>query len=170
MQFCGSSRARKRWICRNTPYFVVKAAVFIFWTLSRAMKNSPNYIPMDIIPAQDSNQFGYTNYKEDVDLIILTAIQRYRLITSKIKAKEGLKLLDIGCAYGYYLDLARLYGWDVTALSSIPRQCVRPARLLSLILSSAGSRTTFLKTKFDLVTCWDLIEHLQDPKALFQET
>jgi len=119
--------------------------------------------------SSDSNQLGYSNYKEDVDLIVLTAIQRYRLITSKIKPKEGLKLLDIGCAYGYYLDLARLYGWDVRGVELNPEAVREGKDILKLDIKHGRIQDHhFEDESFDLITCWDLIEHLQDPKGFLQ--
>jgi len=121
--------------------------------------------------SSDSNQFGYSNYKDDVDLIILTAIQRYRLITSRISPQEGLKLLDIGCAYGYYLDLARLYGWDVQGVELNPQAVREASETFKLDIKHGRIQDHAFEDKsFDLVTCWDLIEHLQDPTALLQET
>src|SRR4051812_20108017 len=68
----------------------------------------------DYYKSPDSNKAGYSSYQKDADLIVMTAQRRYRMISPKIKPQGKIKLLDVGCAYGYYLDVARqLYGWEV---------------------------------------------------------
>ena len=74
------------------------------------------------------------------------------------------KLLDVGCAAGFFLDRARLAGWEVTGIevsrdtAEIARERygleVQTGRLESAVLE-AGS--------FDCVTMWDVIEHVPDP-------
>lgn len=118
----------------------------------------------------DSNVFGYSDYKRDVNLIILTAIQRYNFVKAQIGKADNIKLLDIGCAYGYYLDIARLYGWDVTGIEiheEAAKECVDNLKLNVKIGTIRDC--DFQSESFDIITCWDLLEHLQDPQAFFEE-
>jgi SAM-dependent methyltransferase len=81
----------------------------------------------------------------------------------------GKRLLDVGCAAGAFLVAARNAGFDVTG--------VEPSRWLS----GYGRKTydldirqgilrpeTFPEGSFDVITIWDVIEHVPDPHALLQ--
>src|SRR4029077_7211737 len=96
---CGSSRASKNMDIQKHSLLCCEECGFYYLYPVPSHQELVKLYSGGYYSSQDSNQLGYTNYKEDVDLIILTAIQRYRLITSWIQSKKGLKLLDIGCAY-----------------------------------------------------------------------
>ncbi|MBI2995633.1 MAG: class I SAM-dependent methyltransferase [Candidatus Melainabacteria bacterium] len=118
----------------------------------------------------DSNLYGYSNYKEDVNLIVLTAIQRYNTLRLILGKSSHLKLLDTGCAYGYYIDIARLYGWDVSGVE-INEECVKEAKnKLNLdVRKGTLEEQHFPAETFDVVTCWDMIEHLLNPSNFLQQ-
>ena len=75
------------------------------------------------------------------------------------------RLLEVGCAYGYFLDIARRF-WDVAGvdISAVAvencalryGQAVHCGSLLNLDIQSRD---------YDLIVAWDVIEHLDDPRA-----
>jgi 2-polyprenyl-3-methyl-5-hydroxy-6-metoxy-1,4-benzoquinol methylase len=116
----------------------------------------------------DSNVFGYSNYKKDVDLIVTTAIRRYAEI-EKAAPVHG-RLLDVGCAYGYYLDVARLHGWQAVGVELNEESAQEGRRQFGLdIRSGEIGAQNFPDGYFDAVTCWDLIEHLSDPQGFLEK-
>lgn len=81
---------------------------------------------------------------------------------------EG-KLLDIGCATGKFLEMARSNGWDVYGVE-ISAYAANRARNRGLnvhtgTLESASYDTGF----FDIITAFDVLEHLVDPKGFLHE-
>ncbi len=167
---CGSSRANPTINWKEHSLLNCQECGFSFLHPIPTHEQLVKLYAQGYYSSDDSNQLGYSNYKEDVDLILLTAIQRYRLITSRIKTHPGLKLLDIGCAFGYYLDLARLYGWDATGVEFNPQAVQEGRDTFKLDIRQGRVQDQGFKDEsFDVITCWDLIEHLQDPKAFLQE-
>jgi SAM-dependent methyltransferase len=84
---------------------------------------------------------------------------------------QGGKLLDVGCASGEFLHIMGQVGiWEVEGLD-ISRDATQVARerygLRVFIgeLETAAYPTAF----FDVVTLWDVIEHLHDPKGTLDE-
>lgn len=78
------------------------------------------------------------------------------------------KLLDIGCASGAFLGLAKKHGWDCygvepseEALKHFTDQDIRVFKSTIEELKS--------DKKFDVITCWELIEHILDPLKLFRK-
>lgn len=80
------------------------------------------------------------------------------------------KLLDVGCAYGVFLDLARLVGWQASGVevSKVSSEYARKNFGLS-VFTGTLEEAKFAPDSFDLITLWDVAEHLTDPIKTFQE-
>jgi SAM-dependent methyltransferase len=81
------------------------------------------------------------------------------------------KVLDLGCADGALLVLARQYGATKVAGIEVNSDAVAYGRNeygLEIIQTSADSLPYDSET-FDVVTAFDLIEHVRQPKHLFDE-
>ncbi|MDQ1640023.1 MAG: hypothetical protein QOF62_3362 [Pyrinomonadaceae bacterium] len=103
----------------------------------------------------------YADYLADRD-----AIQRNapRALAELERLVRGRKLLDVGCATGFFLEAARARGWDVFGLevSEYAANYARcelglPVETASIVQEPAGLR------QFDAITLWDTIEHLDRP-------
>jgi 2-polyprenyl-3-methyl-5-hydroxy-6-metoxy-1,4-benzoquinol methylase len=111
----------------------------------------------------DSGTVGYTNYIRD-EANIRKTFQR-RLKRVERFAQPG-RLLDVGCAAGFFLSEAQARGWEPHGLdvSSFAAHYTRdrfgiPAQQGSLL------DLDYPDASFDLVTMWDVIEHVPDPAA-----
>ena len=105
---------------------------------------------------------GYGDYRRDAPLYLATYRRRMKVVRRHF-ARPG-RVLDVGCAAGYFLSVMRDEGWRVTGLE--PSDAIRPqaeerlgrdavhAGLLGQVALEPGS--------FDLVTMWDVIEHIPD--------
>jgi len=99
--------------------------------------------------------------------------KQYRSRLKRIErfAPERGKLLDVGCGGGFFLQAARARGWTPHGIDIVP-EFIRFAREELKIeaadcASLAGNR--FADGRFDVVTLWDLIEHLRQPLACLRE-
>jgi len=94
----------------------------------------------------------------------------YRLaIAKKCRiACRGLgpgRLLDVGCGGGDFLLGMRERGWQVHGLDISP-EAVALARQNGLdVFLGQLSEAPYQERSFDLVTMWDVLEHLHDPAA-----
>lgn len=77
---------------------------------------------------------------------------------------DGRKLLDVGCATGFFLEAAQAEGWSVRGLevSTYASEYARLQLGLDVQTGSIVSPPREL-TQFDAITMWDTIEHLQRP-------
>lgn len=104
-------------------------------------------------------------YEDIVDEIYLSA-EPQRLQTAKkcveeiIKFKKNGNLLDIGCATGYFLDVASEY-FNVTGIE-LSRWAFKEASKRHEVYNIPLSELNLPK-KFDIVTLFGVIEHLPDP-------
>lgn len=79
-------------------------------------------------------------------------------------SKKG-RLLDVGCFAGYFLKLADEDGWIPYGIEP-SRWAVNYAKENgALILGSSLYSTKLASDKFNAVTLWDVIEHLDTPHA-----
>jgi len=74
-------------------------------------------------------------------------------------------ILDVGCSEGRFLVLARDKGYKVTGLEPHPLAVERARREFGLDVSCGTLQTVALEGTFDIVTLWDVPEHLDDPLA-----
>lgn len=109
----------------------------------------------------DSGVVGYTNYIHDEPNIRRTAQRRMKQLEQYIQPG---KLLDVGCATGFFMDEARKRGWTVEGLD-VSSFGVDYARRQFGLDARHGTLTDldFAAGGFDLVTMWDVIEHVPDP-------
>jgi SAM-dependent methyltransferase len=82
--------------------------------------------------------------------------------------KKG-RLLDVGCACGYFLEVAAECGYEVQGLefSKAAIAAASPAMRPKIIPASIDTLSS--GERYDLITAFDLIEHLQQPKALLRK-
>jgi SAM-dependent methyltransferase len=92
-----------------------------------------------------------------------TAIRHFKIIHRYVAAGS---LLDVGCASGAFLQVCLQYGFQVTGVEP----AIGLAKKAKEILSSKGKvfcatlqQTSFRPASFDVVTLWDVLEHVSAP-------
>ena len=80
------------------------------------------------------------------------------------------KLLDVGCGYGFFLQLAREAGWDAVGVD-VDRRAVEYARSQLHVDARAGDirDLRFPDGSFDVVTLWNVLELVPQPLPLLHE-
>lgn len=112
---------------------------------------------------EQSGVVGYTNYLKDETNIRKTFARRLKGLEQFVK--NG-KLLDVGCAAGFFLDEAHKRGWQVQGLDVSSFAVDYAAKRFGYDVRQ-GSLTEhqYPAGNYDLVTLWDVIEHVPDPQA-----
>ena len=77
------------------------------------------------------------------------------------------RLLDIGCSAGFFLDEARRAGWSVSGLekSADTAALARALHDVDVTVGTLGQDDSLPSASFDVVTLWDVIEHVPEPLA-----
>ena len=110
---------------------------------------------------QQSYFFGdeYLNYVEDKPFLQKNLLARMRTLR---QFSPGGRLFEIGCAYGFFLELAQKY-WKAEGCDLSDQAC---AYARGLGLNAVGGEFMALDVKqneYDVVALWDTIEHLARP-------
>jgi SAM-dependent methyltransferase len=118
-------------------------------------------------PDQD-DRHGYADYLRDAASHRANARRRLRLLAARAPGRG--RLLDVGCAGGFFVDEARRHGWQASGLDVSDvmvefavSQLGVPVRLATLAQLDAGDA-------FDAITMWDYIEHSIDPRRDLEQT
>ncbi|MCP4366421.1 MAG: class I SAM-dependent methyltransferase [Planctomycetes bacterium] len=124
-------------------------------------------------PVQKEKQFYQSEYHEaHSDKIWRDArIGVFQTNLAKIESqrKRG-RLLDVGCGRGYFLELAGQRGWEthgVELSTSASRYARQSLRLQVYEGELKGAR--FPDESFDVVTAWNVIDQLYDPRGELEE-
>lgn len=97
------------------------------------------------------------------------------LIESIAGSLHEKSVLDLGCGMGGFAVAAAQAGADVTALDYNQAYCTITAvrgdqyGLQMPVFRAAGEALPLPGATFDLVTAWDVIEHVQQPAAMLHE-
>lgn len=80
------------------------------------------------------------------------------------------RLLEIGCAMGFFLRAAQEEGWSVQGIELSAHAAEVARRRFDLPVVTGRLRDAqFPAASFDAVAMWDLIEHAPEPVALMRE-
>jgi len=112
--------------------------------------------------SDNSITYGYDDYLSDRDAITKTFRRRWDVMHPFIP-KVGT-MLDVGCACGFLMTVAKENGWTAMGLD-ISEDMANYGRTHFGHDITVGKlpETNFKKESFDLVTTWDAIEHSTDP-------
>ncbi len=112
------------------------------------------------------NGADYLNYKAEARALLKNFRNRLSRI---LKYKQKGNLLEIGCAYGFFLSLANEH--FVSSGVEIDENTARKARKISgcKIYSGDFLKMHFKNNSFDVVCLFDTIEHLKNPRAYLEK-
>lgn len=114
----------------------------------------------------DVNRVAYVSYRGDKQYILRNQ-KKYIQILKQYKSSG--QLLDVGCALGYFVQLAQESGYSPIGCDP-SSYAVTQAKKINDKLFSEGTLQTlsFPKRTFDIVTMLDVFEHLHDPRKDLQ--
>ena len=114
----------------------------------------------------DSGTVGYTNYLNDESNIRKSFNRRLERLERFVQVG---RVLDVGCATGFFLAQAQERGWQVQGLD-VSHFAIEYAKNRFGFDVQRGSllELDYPPNSYDLITMWDVIEHVPDPKRYVQ--
>ena len=94
--------------------------------------------------------------------------ERIQLIINQIGNIRGKKLLDIGSGSGYLLECAIEAGAECTGIETGEQRREWLQKRLAIPIMNSNIEDMPAKMQFDIITMFDLIEHVLDPVKLMK--
>lgn len=126
---------------------------------------APNEIaPYYISPAYTSHIKTATNSLDKLYLTIRTFTLEWKLsILEKTAAPSSEKqILDFGCGTGEFLKVAKRKGWNTIGIEPSPHARQHASSSISKDIKNSIQEVSNLKKKFDAITLWHVLEHVDD--------
>ncbi|MFC1828292.1 class I SAM-dependent methyltransferase [Thermodesulfobacteriota bacterium] len=110
---------------------------------------------IDILKSESQRKYDENKYNYGLDIV------------------EGLldqgRVLDIGCSIGVFLELAQKRDWKAYGLELNRKAYEHTIQNNLRVENKLLSDSSFKSIKFDLLTIWDLLEHILAPKEFLSE-
>jgi 2-polyprenyl-3-methyl-5-hydroxy-6-metoxy-1,4-benzoquinol methylase len=128
---------------------------------------------VDPFPVNSSDIYEKTYF--DKSLVSYDQMRSYRIqrfgverINLIKKFIPSGKLLDIGCGVGWFLEAAKSEGFEIYGQEISSELADYTSESLGIKVFT--EEISNIKQKFDVITMFDLIEHVMDPKKLILES
>lgn len=110
----------------------------------------------------DPSYSAYDNYQEDKPFITRNIV---KYLTKILQWKKNGRLLDVGCAMGYGVEMAIRAGLDAYGFDPSKYATERARTLVGSHRIKTGTidSVSYPKASFDVITLFDVFEHLADP-------
>lgn len=98
-------------------------------------------------------------------------LQNFQRVLQKIKeVKPQGKFMDIGCATGVFLDMAQKEGYSVVGVDVSAFACQYASENFGIKTLQGKLEDLHIEDKsFDIITMWDVVEHVPDPHTFLRE-
>ena len=158
---------------RDRPNALRVAAAAAYWSKAelyyrarRALSIAEHYdVPVEFYRLfLDTDYRAYSCAVWDDETMTLEAAQRRKLeiLTRKLDAKPGHRILDIGCGWGSFLTYAREHGLDAEGIALSERQ-VEECRRLGL-RASYGDAAECVPAALDRIVTAGMMEHCKNQR------
>jgi len=159
---CGSTQVRRHCTKQEAEYYLCSSCGLIF------QYPPPDRVSMVAYVDAEYESGVYRDYVEARDMKL--AHFQHRMQSMAPVLKRG-RLLDIGCSCGYFMEVAASAGYEVNGVefSTVAIQAAQPAIRDRIIRGTLDDIPADQEGTFDVVTAFDLIEHVDGPEAFLRK-
>ena len=122
-----------------------------------------DFYSKEYFESHSSETMGYDNYVSDKELVEKTFEKRLERLERQWTRGRG-KVLDVGCATGFFLSIAQRKGWEPDGVEISGYCCEYALREFGMRFKRGFFKDLGgLEPGFKLITMWDYIEHSFTP-------
>lgn len=125
--------------------------------------NSCKFVFSKRIPSPEELTAHYTNYPRYTSLSPHTEKRYHEILDILETYRNSNNLLDIGCSNGLFLECAKKRGWNVYGTEYAQESIDYCAQKNIKVFKSDKLPEEFYKITFDVVTSFEVIEHINTP-------
>lgn len=122
----------------------------------------------------DDDKYLNSQFFEVLKVMAKTNVEPYCVYNKALKRINGKvkksRLLDIGCSYGAFMEIARHQGWNVFGVEISKKASSYAIKERHLdVFNGSVEQAKYPDNYFSVVTLWDVIEHLDFPIDTLRE-
>ncbi|MGE7110294.1 class I SAM-dependent methyltransferase [Lysinibacillus sp. NPDC047702] len=130
-----------------------------------------NKIPVntnDLYSAPHAIEYAQEAYLSNVDYRkVRFAEERVKMIEENLgKNISNLNILDVGCGTGWFLEVAKEHGANCSGLELGEELARFTSERIGIPVWNCDLKNLNVDEKYDVITMFDLIEHVEDPLDL----
>ena len=99
----------------------------------------------------------------------LTCFRDLRKMEKIVGPSNKRRLLDVGCSYGLFMEAASHSGWNVSGIELSKTQSKVAQKKYAHVYDKPIEQCQFSDGFFDVITGFDVIEHLSSPSKFLRE-
>jgi 2-polyprenyl-3-methyl-5-hydroxy-6-metoxy-1,4-benzoquinol methylase len=155
---CGGCDCETALAFRDIPVLRCRGCGFLF---------SGRVMPEKILARYYADHFASRRHRQGQQL---NAEMNLHVLQKILNARKGLSILDVGCGYGFLLHLLR-EEWraDVTGVEVSKQEIHHAREVLGLTTLHSSLAEIPPDRRFDLVACFEVIEHVREPVPFVRE-
>lgn len=166
---CGADNAPR--YCRVGQFCIVRCkGCGLFYTNPRPPAHEiANIYSEDYFVSDNPSELGYDDYSIHAEGLRQVFSEHLDVIESLVRPPASI--IDVGCAFGYFLQTAKSRGWTAEGVE-ISAFAARVAEENVHVTVHAGtvSDAELASSSYDVATMWDMLEHSLDPAKDLAET
>jgi len=117
-----------------------------------------------------SNKDNQHFYYETLAGRFLGSKAREHLIAKELlRIKSSQSFLDVGCAQGYYISIAKTRTSNLFGIDYVPAFVAEAKKTGAKVVACSAEKLPFESNKFDFVLCTETLEHVSDWKKAVSE-
>jgi SAM-dependent methyltransferase len=111
-------------------------------------------------------EVGEPDIHDRVDEFLEISKERIERLT---RFQQGGKLLDVGCSMGFLVKAASDIGFDAIGIDLSEQTLAEGREKFEVDLMRSTLNDLPTDQKYDVITCYNTIEHLRDPEGLLKD-
>ncbi len=166
---CGKEKSKYLWSKDNADYVQCVFCNLVYENPRLTSEELKNYYSQECYFHGNniSNTSGYTDYFSQSNLNI--NVEYFSILQQHIGRKEQISYLDIGCGPGTLVKLASENNWNAIGIE-ISKWAVNYAKHNGInVIENNLIDSKFPDEYFDLVSMFDVLEHLPNPTSCVGE-
>ncbi len=118
----------------------------------------------DVYFREDYKKGGGFDYFSNKEEKIKSFLEKLRIISEFIFPFKNLEILDIGCAAGYFLEVAKRNGFNVYGIEISKEASAFANKEFGIKIIAPDLLSISSENKYDVITMFQVLEHLPFPK------
>ncbi len=134
----------------------------------RSIEETTELYSEQYFSSDDPSSLGYEDYSAHAVGLRRVSLDNLDIIESYVRPPS--LILDVGCAFGYFLEAASSRGWRTLGveISAYAAEAARN-RAGGIVHTGALESAALEASTVDVVVMWDALEHTLDPSATLRE-